>query len=63
VNARLFSLKLENETVCEVTAEYPLFFSLRPKLNKAWLLEVIASALRGYLLRRRVQDDCGVVKA
>jgi len=52
---KLCSLAIKSDLVCEVTAEYPLLFSLPPKLNKTWLREVLSSALRSYFLRR----SCG----
>ena len=60
---KLCSLVIRNELVCEVTAEYPLLFSLPPKLDKMWLREVLASAIRSYFLHHRNSGKCDVVKA
>jgi hypothetical protein len=52
-----------NELVCDVTADYPLFFSITPRLNKMWLREVLASALNSYFMRRKNNQKCDVVRA
>ena len=60
---KLCSLSIRDDLVCEVTADYPLLFSLPPKLDKTWLREVLASALRSYFMRRRSSPKGDVVRA
>lgn len=62
-NVKLCDLKIGNDVVCEVTADYPLLFSVRPRLNKQWLREVMATAINGYFLRRRNKPSCEVIRA
>ena len=62
-NVKLHDLKIGNDLVCEVTADYPLLFSLRPTLNQDWLRGVMASAINGYFLRRKNKRKCDVVRA
>lgn len=62
-NVKLHDLKIGNDLVCEVTADYPLLFSLRPTLNQDWLRGVMASAINGYFLRRRNKRKHDVVRA
>lgn len=62
-NVKLCDLKIGNDVVCEVTADYPLLFSITPTINKQWLREVMASAINGYFLRRRNKQKCDVVRA
>lgn len=52
-----------NDVVCEVTADYPLLFGIRPNLNKGWLRGVLATALNGYFLKKRNAERREVIKA
>lgn len=62
-NVKLHDLKIGNDLVCEVTADYPLLFSLRPTLNQDWLRGVMACAINGYFLHRRNKRKREVVRA
>lgn len=61
-NVKLCSLVMNNETVCEVIADYPVF-GVAPKLNSTWLRNVLASAIRSYFIRNQKQPKTAVVKA
>jgi len=52
-----------NEVVCEVTADYPLLFSIPPKLNKGWLRGILANAISNYFTRHRNVRKHEVVRA
>jgi hypothetical protein len=62
-DVKLLSLRMNGETVCEVTADYPLLFSVRPAINKSWIRGVLAHAIQGYFLRRSSKEKCDVVRS
>jgi hypothetical protein len=59
---KIYSLTIDDRVICEVTTEYPLLFGSRPKLSRAWLREVLATAIRSYFMHGPQNSKCGVIK-
>lgn len=60
MHVRLYCLKVNGKTVCEVTADVPSWLPIRPRLDRAWLKSVVSQALRECFQSRK---DEQVVKA
>jgi hypothetical protein len=57
----LYSLKVDEEPVCEVEMEAPEWLPVRPRLNTGWLKTTVAKALHNYF--SRIATSSHVVRA
>lgn len=60
---KLYSLEINGQTICEVTAEAPAWLPVKPTLNKRWLRGLVAQAIRNYFARQYNHCQSEVVKA
>jgi hypothetical protein len=52
---RLYSLQVNEATVCAVEMDTPDWMPVRPRLNGMWLRSVVGHALRSYFRKVAVQ--------
>ena len=48
---KLYSLAVNNRTVCEVSVETPQWMPVKPRVPKSWLRMLAAQALREFFIR------------
>ncbi len=49
---QLYRLDLNGQTVCEVSADVPVWLPVQPRLNRPWLHGLVRRALSSYLRSR-----------
>jgi len=60
INVQLYSLQVNGETICEVTADVPVWLP-PPKLDRKWLRGVVAMAISHYFSRRKAAEGTRTV--
>jgi hypothetical protein len=63
VNQRLYSLEVNGELICEVTAETPAWLPVKPELDRRWLRDLVKLALDRYFARGQNLAEHEVVRA
>ena len=53
----VYSLKSDNQAICEIDIECPCWLPVRPRIHAGWLRFLVANALRRYF-----QATAAVVK-